>query len=42
MFARGEFHEIAGYCLQDVRATAALYDAAGPVLDLDYESEASA
>lgn len=42
MFARGEFHEIAGYCLQDVRATAALYDAAGPVLDLDYETEAGA
>lgn len=42
MFARGEFHEIAGYCLQDVRATAALYHAAGPVLDLDYETEAGA
>ena len=38
MFAAGRFDEIAAYCLDDVRATAALYDAAGPVLDLDYET----
>jgi hypothetical protein len=40
MFARGEFDAIAAYCLDDVRATAALYEAAGPVLDLDFETTA--